>query len=123
MRRILPVLILLLLTRSVFSQQIREFAVDTVVYTSQLHDFMSSTGEESIKLTNRLIAAWQADSISYPEKLKLIEVSNLMLTRRAQPEPDFSSFLTIYLMSLSGEYSSLGLDKWLESFLSSCRRP
>ena len=116
MRRILPLLILLHLTSSVFSQQIREFAIDTVVFTDQLGDFMKGVGESEMPVVNRFITAWKSDSISYEDKMELMEVSNSMLARRAQPKPDFLDYLTVYMMALSGDHPGYGLDKLLASF-------
>ncbi len=116
MRKILPVLVLLMICTSLFSQQIREFAVDTVEYTDQLRQFMSGTKEEGKQITNRFISMWKSDSITYPDKMKMMEVSNLLLVRRARPEPDFTGYLTVFMMAMSGAYPDFGLDKWLEAF-------
>ncbi|HYW94709.1 MAG TPA: hypothetical protein VE870_03915, partial [Bacteroidales bacterium] len=116
MRRILPVLILLLLAPALFSQQIREFAIDTVEYTAQLQGFMSDVDEADMHVVDRFIVAWQSDSISYEDKMKLMEVSNFMLARRAKPDPEFLQYIKIYLMTMSGGYQGKGLDKWLEAY-------
>ncbi len=116
MRRILPVFILIFITSSVFSQQIREFEVDTIRYTDQLKEFMKGVNEEEMQVVDRFITAWKSDSISYEDKIGLIGVSNLMLTRRAQPKPHFLDFLTINLMIISDDHPGMGLKKWRESF-------
>ncbi len=116
MRRILPFILMLCFSSTLFSQQIREFKMDTVEYANQMKEFMGGTGEEGEAITDRFVRAWKADSISDADKVKLMEVSNLMLARHAQPAPDFVDYLTIYMMYFSGEYKAFGLDKWFEVF-------
>jgi hypothetical protein len=107
---------LLFILTPVFSQQIREFTTDTLVYIDELQGFMKDLNQKEETELSRFISIWKNDSISYDAKLEIIKASNNMLSRRARPKPHFTSYFSIYLKSQSPGYQDMGLNKWLDCF-------
>jgi hypothetical protein len=116
MKRICLFIGLLFILSPAFSQQIRKFSTDTLIYIDELKEFMKDIDEEAKVELDRFISNWSNNSISYHAKLEIIEASNNMLSRRARPSPHFTNYFSIYLKSLSDDYKVMGLNKWLESF-------
>ncbi len=116
MKKFLLTFLFLFSMYSLFSQQRRSFSVDTLEYIDQLSDFMKNIGDERRDTVNRFINLWKSDSIPAPEKMKIISSSNLMLQRRAMPEPHFYNYLSLYLLKLSPDYSSLKINVLLDAF-------
>lgn len=116
MKRFFLLISLLFFLVPAFSQQIREFTTDTLVFIDELRGFMKDLNQEEEDELDRFISIWISESISYEEKLVIMEVSNNMLLRRARPKPHFINYFSIYLKSMSDDFQEKGLDKWLESF-------
>ena len=121
MKKILTVITLLLLVTLVNAQSIREFTRDTGQYVSELTLFTGTYLETSeIPDFQRFMHVY--DSLSYEQQLEIIEVSNLMLSRRCRPRPHFIKYQRIMMEFFTEHKTSHGYDEWLEGFTLLLRR-
>jgi hypothetical protein len=72
--------------------------------------------EEYESRVNRFVNVWKLDSISYEEKLQIIETANHMLRRRANPSPHFINFTDLQLKRLEPAYNLKNLDVWFNAY-------
>lgn len=109
---------LLVFSYSAFSQKntkLKEFSREFPSYLSQLEGFMMSTDNSDLRLVYKNFLK-SSESFSNIEKLKIINISNKMLSKRLRPKPHFSNFLSATIVvnnHLKGEFL---LPDWLEVF-------
>ncbi len=113
MRKIIISLALLLIISLVNAQSIREFTSDTGQYVNELSLFTGAHLESSeISDFQRFLHVY--DSLSYEQKLEIIEVSNLMLNRKCRPRPHFIKYQRIMMEFFTEHKTSHGYVEWLE---------
>ena len=116
MRKAAITIILLLLVNLIYAQSIREFSRDTGLYVSELTIY-TGTYLESSELPDFQRFLHVYDSLSYDQRMEIIEVSNLMLNRRCRPRPHFIKYQRIMMEFFTEEKTSHGYDEWLEGII------
>ncbi|RPI45684.1 MAG: hypothetical protein EHM46_01470, partial [Bacteroidetes bacterium] len=112
MKKFLHTMVLLVLCIPVSSQVIREFSADTA-YREELVRFTGSALESSeVPDFERFLLLF--DSLPHENRLQIIEISNLLLERRARPRPHFIALQRIMTEFFAGQKTSYGYDQWLE---------
>ena len=115
MKRILLVLILMLLVLSVKAQTIREFSSDTGLYVSELRAFTGTYLESSeVPDFERFLRLY--DSLSYDQRMEIIEVSNLMQDRKCRPRPHFIAYQRVMIQFFFEDKTSHGYEEWKEGY-------
>ncbi|MCD4710968.1 MAG: hypothetical protein K8R52_08985, partial [Bacteroidales bacterium] len=115
MRKAIITIILLLLVNLLYAQAIREFSRDTGLFVSELTTF-TGTFLESSEMPDFQRFLHVYDSLSYDQRLEIIEVSNLMLNRKCRPRPHFIKYQRIMMEFFTEEKTSHGYDEWWEGF-------
>lgn len=100
-----------------FSQQLKSFSPDSVVYIQELEKFtdnyINDTDEESL---DNFISFWNSDSCGPEQRTEIVQYSNLLLKKNGRPSPHFIMFFQNYLLLQGGNYSYVNVPAWKESF-------
>ena len=115
MRKSIIILITLILTISSQAQIIREFSRDTALYVSELLSFTGTSLESSEEIDFQKFLHLY-DSLSFEKRMEIIEVSNLMLTRKCRPRPHFIKYQRILMEFFYEDKTSHGYEEWLEGY-------
>ncbi len=121
MKTIIISLSLIFMVNLLNAQVIREFTRDTGQYVTELTIFTGTYLETSeMPDFQRFLHVY--DSLSYDQQLEIIEVSNLMLSRRCRPRPHFIKYQRIIMEFFTEHKTSHGYDEWLEGLMLLLRR-
>jgi len=121
MKKVIITLCLLLVAGLLHAQSIREFTRDTGQYVSELTTF-TGTHLESSEMPDFYRFLHVYDSLSYEQQLQIIEVSNLLLTRKCRPRPHFIKYQRIMMEFFTEDKIFHGYDEWLEGLTLLLRR-
>lgn len=115
MKRAFIILILLVSVITCRAQVIREFSSDTGLYVSEIVTFTGMSLESSqVPDFERFLHLY--DSLPHENRMEIIEVSNLMLSRRCRPRPHFITYQRIMMEFFMEDKTSHGYAEWLEGF-------
>ena len=113
-RRIRKLIIFLILTglfTTVRAQSIREFQVDTATFISELRVFTgTSLQTDETPDFEKFIHLF--DSLPYEHQMEIIEISNLMLSKRCRPRPHFITYQRVMMEFFNQNKTSHGYDAW-----------
>lgn len=109
----LTVLFLLLLKASVFSQ-LKSFPDDPQQFISTMQNFVEGNDKKGTKLFFETRFNPYFNGLSDQEKKEVINISNLLLSRRALADPQFNLFIRI-LVSLKEKSTPSNYTTWLAS--------
>ena len=96
MRKIFISLSFIFLVNLLNAQALREFTRDTGQYITELTTF-TGAHLESTEMPDFERFLHVFDSLSYELQLQIIDVSNLMLTRKCRPRPHFIKYQRIMM--------------------------
>jgi len=113
MRKAILSIILLLLVNLIYAQSIREFSRDTGLFVAELTTF-TGTHLESSEVPDFQRFLHVFDSLSYEQQLEIIDMSNMLLSRKCRPRPHFISYQRIMMEFLTEGKTSHGYDEWWE---------
>jgi len=115
MKRTIIILFALILTIPLHAQTIREFSRDTGLYVSELLTFTGTSLEASqVPDFERFLHLY--DSLSFEERMEIIDVSNLMLIKKCRPRPHFLKYQRIIMEFFFEEKKSHGYEEWLKGY-------
>ncbi len=115
MKRVLIIVVTSILTMTLKAQIIREFSSDTSLYMSELAAFTGSSLESSqVPDFHRFLRLY--DSLPYENRMEIIEVSNLMLSKKCRPRPHFIMYQRVMMEFFFEDKASHGYEQWLEGF-------
>ncbi len=115
MNRFLLILILIWLTASVRGQVVREFSADTGLYVNELIAFTGTSLQPSEVIDfERFIGIY--DSLSFSDRMVIIDLSNLMLQRKCRPRPHFIKFQRVMTEFHGKQKKNHGFEEWLQGF-------
>jgi len=91
--------IFLICNLNIYSQQVKSFTADTVLYIEQLKKYSSSYLKESDKpMFEKFINYWNAGKFTWKEMKEIVEISNLLLKRYARTSPDYINYFEVLLL-------------------------
>lgn len=114
-RRLFFFLISIFLFASLQAQSIREFQIDTATYISELTAF-TGTNLQTDERPYFDQFAKLFDSLPYNHQMEIIEISNLMLSKKCRPRPQFISFQRVMIEFFANNKTAHGYDEWLEGY-------
>jgi len=115
MKRVLFIFAIFLQLSSLRAQTIKEFSQDTGLYVSQLVQFTGmSLKTAEVPDFERFLHLY--DSLSFEQRMEIIEISNLMLSRKCRPRPHFIKYQQAMMEFFYEDKISHGYDEWLEGF-------
>ena len=98
-RYIISSFLLLVLTSSSYSQQIKSFTADTAQYLDEIRRFSGNYIKETEKpVLEKFTGAWASGVFSWDEMKEIVDISNLMLRRYARPSPDFMNYFDVLMI-------------------------
>ncbi len=113
--KLLILLISVCLFPSLQAQSIREFKPDTATYISDLKVFTGTKLQaDEAPDFERFLQLF--DSLPYDHRMEIIEVSNLMLQKKARPRPQFIAYQRVILEFFGEGKTSHGYDEWLKGY-------
>ncbi|MCK4746235.1 MAG: hypothetical protein KAT15_04330, partial [Bacteroidales bacterium] len=115
MKRALIILVSVIFTASLHSQNIKEFKADTASYVAELVSF-TGTALQSTEVPDFERFIHLFDSLPYERQMEIIEVSNLMLNRKCRPRPHFIKYQRIIMEFFYEDKTSHGYSEWLEGY-------
>ena len=115
MKKAFIILITLILTIPLQAQTIREFSRDTGLYVSELRAF-TGTSLEASELPDFERFLHLYDSLSFEKRMEIIDVSNLMITRKCRPRPHYIKYQRIMMEFFFEDKTSHGYEDWLEGY-------
>jgi len=117
MKRTIILLPLLLITMMAGAQKVKEFEADTAAFVDELHHYMENMmGEQDKDQFESFSHLW--DSLDYPDRLHVIEISNLMIKRGCRPRPQFTNYLSLLNSFFSDNRLDYGYQEWQEGYIS-----
>ncbi|MEN8229569.1 MAG: hypothetical protein ABFS38_15520 [Bacteroidota bacterium] len=115
MKRTTIILVILISAISLHAQSIREFSRDTGLYVTELLAFTgTSLDEAQLHDFERFLHLY--DSLSFEERMEIIDVSNLMLIKDCRPRPHFIKYQQVMLEFFFEDKTSRGFEEWLEGY-------
>ena len=76
-----------------FSQQIRSFTPDSVIYIQEVEKFNENYLKEIDQLTLvDFISHWNSAEFSKEDREEIIQISNLLLKKNGRPSPHFINY-------------------------------
>ena len=115
MKRVLFIFAIFLQISSLQAQTIKEFSQDTGLYVSQLVQFTGMSLETAeVPDFERFLHLY--DSLSFEQRMEIIEISNLMLSRNCRPRPHFIKYQQAMMEFFYEDKISHGYEEWLEGF-------
>ncbi len=100
MNRVLLIIVTsLFFSFHIYSQQIKSFTADSLLYPEQLKKFSNNYINESDKpVFEKFINYWGSGRFSCEEMKEIVDISNLLLKRSARPSPDFIKYFEVLLI-------------------------
>ena len=96
-KAILIISILLVFISDIFSQPIKSFTPDSVVFLEEMRDFLSKNKDkkkDAKEFMDQFEEVWNSKSLSLDQKKGIYSTSNALLQKRAQAYPHFLNYLT-----------------------------
>ena len=98
MRRLIIYFILLTFLQSAYSQQNQVFSGDTATYPDELYEYMRNLPEQYEDHLEEFLLAWEEQKLFSPkDQVTIIQLSQLMISRKVRPYPHFLSFLSCFV--------------------------
>ncbi len=115
MKRAVFILVALVIAGTSLAQSLREFTSDTGTYVSELVTFTGTSLESSeLPYFQRFLELY--DSLSFEQRMEIIEVSNLMLARKCRPRPHFINYQRIMTQFFYGDGMVHGYSEWIKGY-------
>ena len=109
-------LLAFLLTFDLFSQgknRLTKFSSDFPVFLSELDDFMTASDNDVSKSIYKLFSK-ESKNLSSFEKEKIIDISNVMLSKKFRSKPHFQEFLSTISSLNKSKNGDILLNEWLD---------
>lgn len=120
----LTLLLLLVVNMTVRSQARKEFSGDIDKFTAELTSFMGpNLNIEQAGLMNSFVAAWDSTFLDTGEKNNIINLSNLLVSKRMRPVPHFTDLMTTLMAFINYDVSKDYLNLWAEGLISLASQP
>ena len=109
-KRLILIIFSLFFSLNSFSQKkIKEFSTDYLTYTSEIDEFMSANNKSKVVVKTFL----KNNNFSEIEKNKIIQISNMMLSKRLKSYPHFNKFFSALISINSSQKRDVLLLQWL----------
>lgn len=115
-KKLLLLLFPFCLSFSIHGQTIREFQSDTATYITELRAFTGSALQASEEIDFERFAHFY-DSLTYEHQMEIIDVSNLMLSKKSRPRPHFITYQRVLLEFFTENKTFHDYDEWQEGFM------
>lgn len=103
----------------VFSQQLSSFSEDPELFIEEVNLFMGSRlNEQTVQELANFQHFWLSGVFSSEEQLRIIQVSNAFMSRRARPVPHFIHYLTALFHFKQINHDQASYDAWESGLLS-----
>jgi hypothetical protein len=119
---LLPILVLLF-PFSLIAQQFKQFT-DVKKYPDEVFKFFGSNiTDESHDVVDELALKWDTLGFTNDQKTRIVEVSNLLLQKKARPEPHFSAYLSTILLFRNKSHDTESYENWEKGLIAYAQDP
>lgn len=106
----------------IYSQQLSSFSEDPEKFIEEVNLYMGTRlNEETQQVLNNFQHFWLSGVFSIEEKLRIIQVSNAFLSRKARPVPHFSNYFLALFHFKQINHEQASYDAWESGLLSLIR--
>jgi hypothetical protein len=101
-----------------YSQQLRSFTSDSIIYIQELEKFAQNfiNDDEKVIMID-FVNHWNSSEFNDSDRNEIVLVSNLLLKKNGRPSPHFVSYYEALMLFSSGQYDKYNVSGWKESLL------